>query len=167
MSRIICMDEVESWPVPRKVTVQRLVWDWNDPSETVENEIRCIGGRFQQGCWYLNPMFRVACPKLTRGFIGVFRKRQKQWFRELSRQFRSANWRRLMQVTKNVRQRRTTFTGILVIEGQVIDPRTQWRLEAQFGLHPGSDIIVARRPHTFSCLREQDWGSLKQSLGPS
>ena len=161
LSQTMCLDQVRCSPLPRGLTVQRLVWDWNDPSEVVETEIRRIGEKRNRGCWYLNPMFRVYNPEPTQFFLGVVRRRQREWFRKLSRQFGSSNWRRLFDVTKNVYQRRIGFTGVLFIDGQEIDPRSQWQLEAQVGMHPGSDLVLSRRPQASAYLKEGNWEALK------
>ena len=161
MSRIVSMDQVDLKPRPKDVVVQRLAWDWNDPSETVERELQYIGRELRKGCWYVSPMFRVHSPEPTRGFFASVQKRQREWFRVMSRQVGSG-WRRLMDVTKDLYRRRIGFTGILVVHGQVIDPRAQRRLEAHVGLHPESDLVVVRRPHAYVCLKERDWESLKQ-----
>ena len=163
MSRVMCLDQVRYNPLPRTSLSSGWFWDRNDPSEIVDKELNRLGDALKTGCWYLNPMVKVYSSEPTQFFLGVARKRQREWFRELSRQFRSG-WRRLMDITTDLYQRRTGFTGILFIKGDVIDPRKQWQLEAQVGMHPGSRcFVLSRRPHAYSCLREQDWDSLKES----
>jgi hypothetical protein len=156
------MDQVEFDQPRAPVRTKRLTWDWNDLAEAVQREIAARGDAILQGCWYLNPMFLVHAPEPISEFLIEVRRCQRAWFRTLNRQFRSANWRRLFQVTNDIWQRRTEFTGLLMIDGQEIDPRSQWRLEAELGLRPESDLVVSHRPYAFTCLKNRDWDSLKQ-----
>lgn len=162
MARTISLDQVESFPRSQGVTVRRLIWDWNDPSEVVGLELLRIGSDLHRGCWFLNPMFKVHSPESTRAFLQEVRRRQSEWFRVLTRQFGSANWRRMMLATKDLYQRRLGFAGILMVQGREIHPHSQYRLEAQLGLRPESDFVVSRRPHAYRCFKEQDWESLKE-----
>jgi hypothetical protein len=68
----------------------------------------------------------------------------------------------MMLATKDIRQRRMTFSGILMMRGEEIDSHSQYRLEAQLGLQPESDLVVSRRPYAHRCLKEQDFDSLKE-----
>lgn len=162
LSRIVCMDQVRPLICPKDIRVQRLDWNWNDPSEVVQQQLKSIGPKVQKGCWYINPMFRVFGPEPSRDFLSMVYKRRKEWFRVLSRQFGTANWKRKMDVTTNVFERRTTFTGILIIDGKVIDPLTEWQLEVNVGLRSQPDLVISRRLDARACVKQQDWNSLKE-----
>jgi len=156
------MDQV-SIPVREPdVIVQRLTWDWNDPSITVQRALQELGNQLREGCWYLNPMFMVSCLEATRGFLRVVRKRQREWFRVLNRQFGSANWRKQMRAMPNALDRRMTFSGLLFVQGQDIDPSGQYCLEAANGLRPETDLIVTWRQDALVFLKQRDWEALKE-----
>lgn len=135
----ICLDQVPPPRSPRDVTVKRLYFDWNDPSEAVVREIERIGDSWQHGCWYINPISRVYGPEPTRVFLSVVRKRQAAWFRMLNRQFGSGWRRKMLARSTGIVQRRYEFTGILVVDGNVIEPDSQANLERRLGLHRPSD----------------------------
>jgi hypothetical protein len=162
MARIMSMDQVAIPVREPDVIVQRLTWDWNDPSKTVQRTLQELGNRLHEGCWYLNPMFMVSCVEATRGFLSVVRKRQKEWFRVLNRQFGSANWRKQMRAMSNVRDRQMTFSGLLFVQGQDIDPSGQYLLEAANGLRPETDLVVTWRQDALVFLKQQDWDALKE-----
>ena len=67
-----------------------------------------------------------------------------------------------MRVTKDVLERRMTFTGIMFINGEEVDPRRQYLLEADAGLHPETDVVLAIRPYADACLKDRDWQSLAE-----
>jgi hypothetical protein len=156
------MDQVEFQTEPKDVTVQRMVFDWNDPSNIVQKEMMNLDEKLFQGCWYLNPMFKVHSPGSICEFLKQVRRCQRNWFRKLNRQFGSANWRRLMRTITEVTERHMTFSGILFINGKEIDPWSQYRLEAELGLHPESDFVVSRRNEANDYLEKQDWNALKE-----
>jgi hypothetical protein len=161
MSGIVFINQVECNPVRKDITVQRLTWDWNDPSEAVlKEDLGPAPG--SAGCWYICPMYKVFSPEPTREFLVEIRRRQREWFRELAMQFGASNWRRKMLVTKNVLERRLAFTGILIIHGEEIDPRQQYQFEAKVGLHPESDLAISRRPCIGGSLQQRDWEFLAQ-----
>ena len=160
MSRISCLDEVDLPGKRADLSVTRLVWDWQDPSRAVDQELRELGEHIRQGCLYLNPMFKVFSDEPTLGFLREVRRCQREWFRVLTRQFGSANWRRKMAVD-NLRERRMGFSGILFIKGQEIDPVEQWRLETSFGLHPEADLVISHRPYSYPLVVHEDWDALK------
>jgi hypothetical protein len=162
MARIMSMDQVAIPVREPNVIVQRLIWDWNDPSRTVQRTLHELGNQLHEGCWYLNPMFMVSCVEATRGFLSVVRKRQREWFRVLNRQFGSANWRKQMRAMPNVWDRRMTFSGLLFVQGQDIDPSGQYCLEADIGLRPETDHVVTWRKDALSFLKQRDWEALKE-----
>jgi hypothetical protein len=55
-----------------------------------------------------------------------------------------------------------TFSGIMFINGEEVDPRRQHLLEADAGLHPESEVVVTLRPHADAYLKERDWQSLAE-----
>ena len=125
MSKIVCLDQIPPPRKPQNLVVKRLTWDWNDPGESVEKVLQSLGTQVQKGCWFVNPVCCVHSAEATRELFGEIWKRQREWFRVLSRQFRSANWKKLMEVSRDVPQRRMSYTGVLLIQGKVIDPRAQ------------------------------------------
>jgi hypothetical protein len=156
-----CLDRATVPRRPNNLVVQRLAWDWNDPAEVVKQEVQNIA-RGDSGCWYVNPMGKVYSSDPTREFLTEIRRWQREWFRELARQFGASNWRNKMLVTKDVLERRCTFTGILFIHGREIDPWEQYQFEARAGLHPESDLVVSRRPCIGGSLQQRDWEFLAQ-----
>jgi hypothetical protein len=145
MSQVVCLDQPLPHAKPRDLVVKRLAWDWNDLSEIVSKELLGITQTEIEGCFYLNPMFKVLSPEATPEFLLEVRKRQGQWFRILGRQFRSSNVRRTMAVTRDVCERRLTLTGVLFVHGEDIDPKQQRQLEVMAGLRPASHRKIVRR----------------------
>jgi hypothetical protein len=162
MSRVICMDQelIPDWM--DEVCIERLFWDWNDPSAIVKEEIRKLGGRIANGCWFLNPMVKIYAYKPTRSYFKAVRWHQSAWFRVLTRQFGSANWRKKMLATKDRLERLLEFSGYLEIDGEIIDPHAQWLRESELGLHPESDFVWSSRPQAYPCLKSGDWDSLRE-----
>jgi hypothetical protein len=158
----LCLDTVTVPRLPKNLIVKRLTWDWNDPSEVVRQEILALKGIGSDACSYLNPMFKVLSSEPAREFFLEARRCQREWCRVLTRQFGSANWKRKMWVTKDVMERRMTFSGVMFIDHELVDPRRQFLLEAEAGLHPESDVVLALRPDAGAYLKERDWQSLAE-----
>jgi hypothetical protein len=162
MSQFLCLDRITVPLQPKNLVVKRLKWDWNDPSEIVREEILRLNGVSPEKCLYLNPMFKVTCSEPAAEFFLEARRCQREWSRVLTRQFGSANWRRKMSVTKNVLERRMTFSGIMFVDGDEVDLRRQYLMEADCGLHPEADVVLALRPQADACLKERDWKALAE-----
>ena len=152
-----CLDTVTVPSVPKNLMVNRLTWDWNDPSEIVRQEILAIKGAGHGTCLYLNPMGKVVSSELAPEFFLEARRCQREWCRILTRQFGSANWKKKLRVTMDVLERRMTFTGVMFISGEEVDPRRQYLLEADAGLHPETDVVLAIRAYADALLKERDW----------
>jgi hypothetical protein len=157
-----CLDRVTVPRLPKNLIVKRLTWDWNDPSDIVRQEILALKGTGYDVCLFLNPMFRVLSSEPAREFFLEARRCQREWCRVLTRQFGSSNWKRKMWVTKDVLERRMTFSGIMFINGEEVNPRRQYLLEADAGLHPETDVVLALRPYADACLKDRDWQSLAE-----
>ena len=55
----LCLDRVTVPRLPKNLTVKRLTWDWNDPSEVVRQELLALKGIGSEVCACINPMFKV------------------------------------------------------------------------------------------------------------
>jgi hypothetical protein len=157
-----CLDRVAVPCLPKNLIVKRLTWDWNDPSAIVRQEILALKGTGHDICLYLNPMFKVVSSDPARDFFLEARRCQREWCRVLTRQFGSSNWKTKMRITKDVLERRLTFSGIMFINGHEVDPRRQYLLEADAGLHPETDVVLALRPYADARLKDRDWLSLAE-----
>ncbi len=51
---------------------------------------------------------------------------------------------------------------ILFINQKEVDPRRQYLLEADAGLHPESDLVLTFRQYASVCLEQRDWRSLAE-----
>jgi len=136
MGRLLCLDQVESPTSNPDVSVQRLVFNWSDPSELPTLRRQTILRQSLQGCFYLNPVFEVYCPSLTPEFLQKAHKCQAAWFRLLDRQFPDGGWRKKMQITRNPRDRQSEFTGILIINGLEADPQDWIKIDTILGIRP-------------------------------
>ena len=140
MSDIKCLDQVAPSDVRQGLIVKRLVWDWNDPAEVVQKELRGVPDTEWEGCIFVNPMFKVVSRETTPEFLREVRRRQAQWFRILGRQFGSSNVKRAMSIMHDPCELRLTYTGVLIIYGEDISSKQLRWLEVKAGLRPEFDL---------------------------
>ena len=123
--------ETLSFPGPNVTVVTHSV-DWNDPGQETGARVLEIGGRKLMGSFYLCPRFTVSCGKPTPAFFRKARRCQAAWCRTMSQVLGSSNRRRAAKRVSPI-ERQMLFTGILVIDGNHVDPR-EWKT---LGFSPG------------------------------
>lgn len=106
------------------VTVVTHSVDWNDPGQETGTRVLEIGGRKLMGCFYLCPRFTVSCAKPTPAFFRKARRCQAAWCRTMSQVLGSSSRRRAAKRASPI-ERQLAFTGILIVNGNYIDPR-EW-----------------------------------------
>jgi hypothetical protein len=107
------------------ILVQRFAVDWDDLEKGTGDRVLEIGGRHSTGCFYLNPRYTVSCPEPSPEFFHRARKCQAAWCRTMGQVLGSSNRRRAASRARAI-ERQLAFTGILIIDGNHIDPR-EWQ----------------------------------------
>jgi len=115
--------EMLSFPEPT-VTVKTHPVNWDDLGEETGARVLEIGGRKLMGCFYLCPMFTISCSQPTPSFFRKARRCQAAWCRTMSQVLGSSNRRRAARRANPI-ERQLLFTGILIVNGNHIDPR-EW-----------------------------------------
>jgi len=106
------------------VTVKTYPVNWDDLEGETAARVLEIGRRRLMGCFYLCPMFTVSCANPTPAFFRKARRCQASWCRIMSQVLGSSNRRRAAKRASPV-ERQLVFTGILIVNGNHIDPR-EW-----------------------------------------
>lgn len=114
-------EDPELAPEP-PVSVERFSVDWDCLEENPAREVRQIDHRGDRGAFFLNPRYRVTCKEPTAKFIAAARKAQADWCRTQSQVLGPANRRRQTKAA-NPLERQLIFTGMLIVDGQIISPR--------------------------------------------
>ncbi|QDT29880.1 hypothetical protein Enr10x_52370 [Gimesia panareensis] len=100
--------------------------DFENPGNFPRREANRIKREKLPGIWYLNPVARVRSPKDSEEFMRVVAKRQAEWFRHLTRQFKNG-WREARNQESSRFQQAFEFDGIIILDGIVL-PIMDWKL---------------------------------------
>jgi len=107
------------------VHVRRFAVDWDDLEKSTSDRVLEIAERQSKGSFYLNPRFTVVSPEPIPEFFRRVRKCQAAWCRTMSQVLGSSNRRRAAKRVGPI-ERQLVFTGILIVDGNHVDPR-EWR----------------------------------------
>ena len=106
----------------KQVMIRRFTPDWDFLAETTNARMHGVLEMLLPGSWYLNPIYTVHAEEPTKAFFRKARKCQADWFRTMSDSLGSATRRRTQKSTNDERERRLSFSGILIVDGKVLDP---------------------------------------------
>lgn len=107
------------------IRCRRFPVDFGDLGRLSEQESARIVREKRPGVWYLNPVCEVFAEEDGPKFRKVVMKRQAEWFRLLSRQFKS-QWRKVREQCSAM-QRAYEFDGVVIVEGARL-PFDTWKL---------------------------------------
>ena len=130
----------------KQVMIRRFTPDWDFLAETTNARMHGVLEKRLPGSWYLNPRYTVHAEEPTREFLRKARKCQADWFRMMDESLLSATRRRTQRNTNNERERHLGFSGILIVDGKLLDPHAWYVLEAGCGMHPESEVVTSHRP---------------------
>ena len=99
--------------------------DFENPGSFPCSETKRIKREGLPGLWYLNPIARVMSPQDSEEFMRVVTKRQAEWFRHLTRQFKNG-WREVRNQQSSRLQQAFEFDGIIISDG-IILPIMDWK----------------------------------------
>lgn len=131
MNQTIRTGSVPSPAAHYPVMVQMHPVSWDDIEAETGARVLEIGRRKLTGSFYLCPRFTVSCAEPTPAFFRKARTCQAAWCRTMSQVLGPSNRRRAARRVSPI-ERQLVFTGILVIDGNHIDPR-EWKT---FGFSP-------------------------------
>lgn len=130
-----------------RVSIQRHEYDFNDLAGEVERRIVATISQAPEGCHYFNPAATVSCSQPTNAFFAKVRQEQARWCRIASKVIKKRERRRVNSWVSHERlsnkfarflDRSICFTGLLVVDGQIM-PHHQW-LKLRWGSSPGAPI---------------------------
>lgn len=102
--------------------------DFENPDQIPRGETNRILKDKSSGVWYLNPVAKVYSPVDSDQFLSVVMKRQADWFRHLSRQFKN-QWR-FVRNQAGLWEGAYEFDGVIIQQGVVL-PFEIWKGQRQ------------------------------------
>ncbi|WP_437191091.1 hypothetical protein [Planctomicrobium sp. SH527] len=122
--KTITIDAVTTNPEhakPQIETVSRRP-DFEHPESRPKSEALAIKKKRRPGIWYVNPVGTVYAAVDSADFLNAVRKKQREWFRLLSRRFKNG-WR-------SERKKASTeeldygYDGVIILKGMIL--RLKW-----------------------------------------
>lgn len=122
--KTISIDEVKSTSEYAKPQIKVVRWrpDFECPGVLPFDEAQAIKSERQPGIWYVNPAGTVHASEDSTDFQEAVLKKQREWYRHLSRQFGNG-WRRERKNASTV-ELDYGYDGVIILKGMIL--RFEW-----------------------------------------
>lgn len=119
--KIVTIDDVTTAPEQAKPQIKTVRWrpDFEHPESRPKSEAHSIKKERRPGIWYVNPVGTVHAFEDSEDFLKAVRKKQREWYRLLSRQFKNG-WRRAKRGEEDLWKLAYEYDGIIVINGVIL-----------------------------------------------
>ncbi len=114
--KTITIDAVTTTPEHANPQIKSVRWrpDFEHPESRPKSEALAIKKERRPGIWYVNPVGTVHASEDSEDFLKAVHKKQREWYRHLSRQFKNG-WRRAKRAEKDLWKLAYEYDGIVVI----------------------------------------------------
>ncbi|HWL10938.1 MAG TPA: hypothetical protein VNQ76_21195 [Planctomicrobium sp.] len=119
--KTITIDDVTTNPEQAKPQIQTVRWrpNFETPGVIPYDVAQTIKSERRPGIWYVNPVGTVHASVGSADFLNAVRKKQREWYRLLSRQFGNG-WRRAKRGEEDLWKLAYEYDGIIVINGVIL-----------------------------------------------
>lgn len=116
----ITIDAVTTTPEHAKPQIRTVRWrpDFECPGVLSFDEAQAIKKERRPGIWYVNPVGTVHASKDSEDFLNAVRKKQREWYRLLSRQFKN-RWRRERREA-SIEELNYGYDGVIILKGIIL-----------------------------------------------
>ncbi|MBR9802336.1 hypothetical protein GYB59_11880 [bacterium] len=118
--KTITIDDVTTNPEQAKPQIQTVRWrpDFETPGVIPYDVAQTIKSERRPGIWYVNPVGTVHASVDSADFLNAVRKKQREWFRLLSRQFKN-RWRRERREA-SIEELNYGYDGVIILKGIIL-----------------------------------------------
>lgn len=123
--KTITIDAVTTTPEHAKPRIKTVRWrpDFEHPESRPKSEAHSIKKERRPGIWYVNPIGTVHASEDSGDFLKAVRKKQRGWYRLLSRQFKNG-WRLAKKEEEDLWKLAYEYDGVIVLNGMIL--RVKW-----------------------------------------
>tara|TARA_R110002072_G_scaffold303090_1_gene493166 strand:+ start:8778 stop:9191 length:414 start_codon:yes stop_codon:yes gene_type:complete len=118
--KTITIDDVTTNPEQAKPQIQTVRWrpDFETPGVIPYDVAQTIKSERRPGIWYVNPVGTVHASVDSADFLNAVRKKQREWYRLLSREYKSG-WRRVRKKA-SIEELNYGYDGVIILKGMIL-----------------------------------------------